>query len=941
MPTPKIKHSRGDVYLGNQAGLEDGQFFYSFINQDKNTSDNHTYSEGQLWIKDPSSEDLTEIANRRSLKSLTFRGWIYKSFKGDFLNANDSTEIAFSHCHEGDFWILDYTTDSTTSFTTKFRKGDILLITKAEYTIDLNTENAFRDKLKNVEYIKIPLPNLDTDDSDLNEGDYTDTVKQLEQRLNYRGELASATDLASVDAKVGYTYVVTKRFEVLKNRFDTDKERNKARQPNELGYITLRVGDLIKYNGETWTIIPIGQAVSDIIYIPNEIAIDNVDSFSPEHKEQLKSARNVSEALDILNITKAHLGADGRIPYEELPEAVAHGLTLQGLWHPLTDIALTGEIFDANDPANQADWPIKDENFSNLFWIVDCDGKVNVQYHDKTVKNRIIEFNTGDFIVFSTETKRFEVVDNSDRLTSITVTIPTVAGKKQTLLGDVGITADNKIKLKIDGNQIIIGGDRLISQSLLSDGEQGYFPIYSGDGTEFACSTLYQDLETNTIYSKLGFQIGTLNDPSDIIDYGNIGIRKTRGATKTTFTNNFFFIDSASTLKYNNGVFYRTTRIRPSERNTFATADEEIDIFFPEASSTMLGVFLNDSLTRNYLSKANYDGFVTDSLTSEQFVNAADASYERDGFKENFEQGFSNVGIGRSTAEDSETGEITFYAKSKDRLGSRGGFYVQLHSILNLKSQGADKVEHLLRREKTSRTHLIINPTVLEDDIETFVNMPTCSGTLLTWEELLAMFSRGVPLMLPAWELMNFRFRKGLIGLDTSPVTIKINRPAHDNVEIDRVNDLGENYGAGDKSTWSYIDSSKKGSLQDDTRGRIDDVVSFDSWLEAQRSIATKEAFIIPSTAKKDGNAVVDPETLDYIKDPEETKNDTYGKNKAGGKYQRLLPSRTLYEDEPVYFDPVTGKELPQNTRLKDVEMPAVGGVLLTSRSRIEGGVWL
>ena len=93
MPTPKIKHSRGDVYLGNQAGLEDGQFFYSFINQDKNTSDNHTYSEGQLWIKDPSSDDLTEIANRRSLKSLTFRGWIYKSFKGDFLNANDSTEL--------------------------------------------------------------------------------------------------------------------------------------------------------------------------------------------------------------------------------------------------------------------------------------------------------------------------------------------------------------------------------------------------------------------------------------------------------------------------------------------------------------------------------------------------------------------------------------------------------------------------------------------------------------------------------------------------------------------------------------------------------------------------------------------------------------------------------------------------------------------------------
>ena len=217
--------------------------------------------------------------------------------------------------------------------------------------------------------------------------------------------------------------------------------------------------------------------------------------------------------------------------------------------------------------------------------------------------------------------------------------------------------------------------------------------------------------------------------------------------------------------------------------------------------------------------------------------------------------------------------------------------------------------------------------------------MPCDDGTLLLWEDIQMLLGRGVPLMIPAWESMHHDVHD-FVGLSTSPITIKLNRKKSGWETTDRVNDLSENYGDGDKSTWSYIDSNKEGSLQNDTRGSIDDVVSFDSWIESQRAIATKEAFIIPSTAKVDGVSKMDPVTLEVTEDPNEVKNDKYGRDKKGGKYQRILPSRTLYPDEVTYYDALTGDLIPQDTTSKDVEMPAVGGVLLTSRSRIDCGQW-
>lgn len=951
---PTVQQARGDVNLVNQKDLKTGQIFWSYVNTDPKSSNGHTHSEGQLWIKDPSSNNLTEVANRRSLNAFKFQGYINKDFHGDFIHADENTQAAFRHCHTGDFWIFSSTqtfVKSEAEDPIVFHKGEILLITDAIYALDAKEDDPFRQNLKFVDYIKIPLPV--TDNKDIDTEDYNETVNILAQRIFYRGEIDSAdTFYKGLDnyQKTGYTFCITENVKVSAVYFNENSIQLRGNKTSNT--VSLRPGDLIHYTGQIWEIIPTGQSADYIAFKPDEDLIDSTTTFDDWMRDDLKKLSNVNEALNYLAANKAHLGKDGKLPYEQLPEAVAHGLTLQGIWYPLKN-----NVVDPNSAEGQNTWPEKDNSVTNLFWIVDCYGKTNVQYIDYLNPGRVVELNTGDFIVWSTETLRYEIIDNSDRFNALEVYVSTAAGKKVTLLGNVGLQGSGKIKITVgNNNDIIIGGDKLISQDMFSDGEAGYFPIYAGDGTELTKSVLFQDddaivktadgEDTKGVLKTLyGFTIGNVDSRKVLETYGQIGIHKTVGATKTTYINNCFFIDTAHTKQNDNKVFFRRTRLYASERNNFADGDEVLDIYYPEASSTLIASFLEDDLTRNYFTKTNKNGFITDSLTKEE---TDVSSYQREvgAFDENYNDGFINQGIGRTASEDLESGEITFYAKTKDkeanspyRVGSIGGFYTDLHSVINGFSQGANQTEHLLKRTKV-RTRLVINPSVLEDEIETFVKMPTCSGTLLTWEELLLAYGNGVPLMIPAWELMDFRTYKDVIGLDTSPITIKLNRKKHDHTKYDRENDLSKDYGPGVKSTWSYIGSSHEGSLQEKRRGPIDDVVEFDSWLEAQRSIASNEAFILPASSRADSKSTIDPKTLDYLEDEnEELNNDYYGRGRSGGMYQRILPSKSIYASEPQYYDPITGKAIPQNV-IKDVEMPAEGGVLLTSRSRIDGGWW-
>lgn len=945
----KIQINRGDIRKRKIDDLRNGQFFWSYINEDPfNNNPQHSYSRGQLWIKDPSSAGFTEIADRRTLNALLFKGFIYEDFKGDFINASEKTQIDFCRCHVGDAWIFKCV--NKTDFKVPFFKGDILLITKAIYE-DTNEENSlkssFPDKLSEVDYIRIPGSEFYNEYSDLEAETLNDAILELEYRLNYKGEISTEEEFLKASKKKGNMYILIEPLYLDTSKLDLPFSRATTQLK-----VKTKIGDFVYWNGKKWVLIPSGMEAKDIKYEPNKEEIESVTTFETSHIEELESSQNVQEALDILNRTKAQLNSEGKVPLSQLPDFIRRALSFVGIFYPVKNSSETYK----NDIDNQNEWPelLNEEGISKngQFWIVDCKGVQNVQYIDRDNEGRVVELNSGDWIVWTEATGKFEIIDNSDQLSAIEVYAPDLEGVKQTLQGVVGITVDHNsnLQIKISDHTIIISEKNpMVVQDASTLGRKNYFSKYKDERT-LTPGPLYHDEENEKVISEYGFQVGAPLNERNLDTYGDVIVRKTPGTQGgSPFINNVFALE---TFFFNTegDIAERLTRINSSMRKKLAgdLLSDIVDVTLPEATSLLVGILDGEEIAPEYLTKSSLDGFITETLNRE--FQTETGEYFNDYFKENLEDGFLNVGYGRTVSEDVDLGEITFYAKTKDYKTFRKdgtflstGFYTQRHSYANKNSKLWDKDEHFLNRDSVvSRTHLVINPSIIaQDELENFVKMPYGSGTLLLWEDFFMIFGNpGVPLMIPAWEKMHYDVFD-FVGLDTSPITIRLNRPKSGWTSVERINNLAGNYGEGDKSTWSYIDSNKEGSLQNDDRGAIDDVVSFDSWLEAQRSIATKEAFIIPSTATKDGLSRRDPITDAYVMDPEETKNDKYGSDKSGGKYQRILPSRTLYKNESVYYDYHTGELIKQDVKTKDVEMPAEGGVLLTSRSKIDGGIYI
>lgn len=973
----KVKQSRGDVYLANRdQDLLEGQLFWSYVWNDakKTNGKKRTYSEGQLWIKDPSSKELTEVANRRSLHAATFRGFIETDFNGDFKNANEETQHFLKHAHIGDFWFFNYKynknneSDTFHSFKYTFNKGDALLITKTSYKNTGNETGPYRDILEDVDYIRIPGSLVDTDVSDLKAENLTDAVTELEQRLLYRGEFKNIEEFYKLPKGKGWMYLAREFIRIDKSLL---KLPNNAEYTEEK-YVLVKRGDFIYWNGLHWTHIRSGVSPKDLPYFPIEKEIDEVVSFDEFHREQLKNVHNVKEALDTLFTQKVGFDEGGRIPYDALPTsligAVTNNMILQGLWYPIIDNSLP--IDEIKDESNQADWPepidtegnVVDNYKSGWFWIVDTRGVINVPYHDKTQPGRVVELNSGDFIIWVEKTNQFEVIDNSDRVSSIELIINKETGEtKQTLLGNVGFKVEDKtgkISTSVKENTIVITVAGLLGQDPDLSGQKNYFPIYKNE-KELTKSSLHEEPEADgstTIISNVGFQVGEEYNPQRTDLYGNITIHSVSTDNSVAGKSNSSYIIDAKALREDSEQFTRVTRISTNLRNRFTsnfTVSEILNILLPDASATLVGIAhdmristvkkdeesgedievvetVSDNLTDGYVTKTYKDGFITDTLTSEIFIKDKQLEAEQ-------EEGLLNIGVGRTVSEDVDTGEVTFWAKTKD--DQTQGFYIGHHNK-ELGSIAASRIEHFLNRESKGKTHLTINPTVLKNDIENYIKLPMEDGTLLLWEDwTLHISGQGKPLMIPAWEDMEWDGHK-YVGLDTSPITIKLNRKASGNTVVDRVNDLSKDYGTGDKSTWSYIQSNREGLATND-RVSKDDVVSFDSWLEAQRSIATKESFILPASVVQDDDGnVMDPHTLKVTEPEMGPQLVDYGKNAKDGKFQRILPSGTLYRDSEQYFNWHTGKKIPQQVIKKDVEMPSCGGVLLTDRSTIYGGYY-
>lgn len=807
MPAVVI-NQRGDIKKSN---LTPGQFFWSYVNEDGTTSEGHTYSEGQLWILDNRSGDTVEIGGVRAAKSMVYRGEL-GSFRGDWKGSSD---VRFNHPHEGDYWVADsniYTKDS--KFNIDFLDGDLLLVTKATYENNSNATTGFSDTLKDIEYIKISCSSATVD---------------------YKGFVSSSDELtkAIVDAAYG-------NFWLVKKDFSTDTE-------------SYHLGDFILYNKDselTKISSSIMRYAENVSYTPNAEAIQKVQTFTTDHKTLLASLRDVQTALQQLSIHKAELDDTGHIIYAQLPEQLQNEVAelidnlankYQGLWNPLSTYfdkyGYNDTSTDYNLEDNQDDYPKKYNDdgeeidfYGGDYFIVQIgDPDIQyVQYVDKTT-GEVTEFADGDWIIWNDTERKWEKIDNSDRLNSVIVEVNTGDGttSEGVLTGNVKIKTADKILLRLDNGDIVIYGQRLLNQDPNDpEGKTKYFPIYSNtsDINQVKTSNLLQDGEV--IYDEVSLVVGSKSNERYATVWGDVTIATTYNSSLP----NKNFNEKHYAVFYNTvsegATFYDTfTQVSASDRNTLLDLladDGFIDIKLPEASSTLVGVLDGDEIKKDYITKSAHDGFVTTSTILEEILNS---------------KTFVTFTANNIQVENTYTNNVKFY----DFDGYR---------VDDFDTRMAD---------------LIMNPST---HTQITVYLPVSSGTLLTIEEFLSYImadEHRVP------QIINGKAENGnaMKYLVNSPIIARMygqkltftywivesGKIVEHTFEYEDTFDVSTNDAT--KEAFTELNTTKT------TSNKIN-FLSFDAFVQAKKALVAEDTVMIHSKQDGDHYSIVSPSQRNF-----------------------------------------------------------------------------
>lgn len=779
----KVQISRGDIKLKQ---LDEGELFWSFINTDPTLSNGHSFSLGQLWIKDPSKEEPTEVANIRSLDALKLVGEIDNGFDGDFVN---SALPVFNRCHKGDVFVIKETIPEE-KFGEVYYKNDLLIITGTVYE---EVEGGdFRDKLKSVTYKRYPGTDFSNEGTDLEAENIQDAIVELSLRLKYAGEFYSYEDFAKTsNMKRGHLYYLRK--DVILNA--TVIKAPEDRVVEDFAY--LRKGDFVFWNGTKWHLIPSGLVPADIKYVVEPSVLNKYDTFEEYHKHLFENCTNLKEVIDVLISDKAPLNSLGKIPYSVLPDSVRNGLSLKGKWCPIIDVEV-----DPNNPDNQNDWPKPTNEYGELitehqngdFYIVDCKHSINIKYKDKdSVVERIMELNSGDFIVYCDSTQRFEIIDNSDRISSLIFT--DFLGVDHDLTQNIKIKGDGILNISVSNNEVTLGVTNPISEG------KPYYHVMFDEHGRLKYSSVFED-------------------GSYVKSEKTIRVMYQIGDSTSGFINNGFEI--LSVIDAGGSIKERLTKLKPSEVGT----DLDLDLRLPHRSSKIIGELSRDVMLEDYIVKVHEDGIITDSLIKESVYDQPKGNFT----------GEVNIGVGKTKSEDLLTGEISFFGKTEDPMG-----FETLNRTRELKFN-RNTYEHFLD-ETSSKTTIKINPKNLRYQKVSHLTLPEDDGVITTFEEQFDIYSaNGEALVIPVWENFTDHDRPTL-GLSISPISIKMNRTKSGEEDTDRTSDLTET------ETYTNAKTELLGPTEEN-------IVSFDAWLESKRVVASKQGFIMPSANETPTNNI-------------------------------------------------------------------------------------
>ena len=943
----RIQIARGSLsaFLNSGQQLIQGELFWQAKNNSNNAetgfrdNPNRPWDEGTLYIGHPHlSEDgnghpLNEmplpIAGARAFKGLVYRGTLSEQ-QSLYIN---ETEIGdtFKYVRTGDFFIFaNNAKGGEFKDVYDFRKNDILLVTYAEY--DISTGLA-----SNIQITKIDCSGgdayqtrFDNTNTDFEADNVQDALEELEyEKLSYRGTLSSQIQVNGLEPDIGTLWlIVTDGLE-----FTYKKSENALERPTKKGDFAYYVNDEVG-----WIIIPSGYTDSEDIDYNPEAAVDaqravnsGDTTYDESHIAATAQLTTVKAALDFILANHAQLDAAGKVPLSQLHDTVLGNLQYCGVWNPL----ILDNTNGTNDPTYQSDRPTgvdtdgsgEDGNplvpHNGDYYIIQTSG-TNIQYCDKTsydensgTYKRIIELNNGDWVVFSkspisdasvdpsdTVKYHWSKIDNSDRITAINFDINGTHTTGEALdlsptqqvsrIGTPTLAASDKLVLWENGGTITVAGVRLVSQKLDENGRATVIPRYTGNKNELENSTIYNYTDEEKGELTLFHSNVSIGDNAHTFEtevHGNVHIFPHLSATSNGYEDTMLKFYQAVDESLTADLRELDLRVQP---NYYPGSN----VFLPEYSSTIIGKLKGVDLISGRITKSTQNGYIDSSSIEEHMIANPNHVTDESGNQYYSDDDIDSVEIHAPTlsVNNAEIRHIVFGQKRTLELNDNG----DPDPINGNNTRFVDG--HLPTEEY--KANLYANGYQI-GNIEVY--LPSRSGTLLTdtdfadqikgTEKRLSVFGPTIT--------VEGKERSTLIDSNIRQTANAL------------FNTMMKTASIKSDSDTEYLETYKKPEL---TTGGY----------EEEDTVVETDLVVGKLSTGEEGQLHVESQRNLLI-----TGDEIFANPNANNVF---FHSDRIFESDSQYRNPYTEELNP----LSDVhvDLPAQSGVLLTSNSRIDGGIW-
>lgn len=816
--------SRGSLKKKIASGFAQAELFWEprTTDIDNKSPDFNKWNEGTLWIGrpslngSPSAELPIPIAGGRTHNALVYRGTL--STEASIL------DDIFEHARVGDWYVFTADAVAGTSTTKEytfhkiddFRKGDVLVIVDVggRTNIDIDTGRILNQSL--IKYYRLNNSGGYADDVYFRESvtknfyqwqanNVEGALKETQiEKLQYIRTISSAADIPATPI-VGGLYLV----------IANDIEFNTSRGSNTF---ICNKGDFVYWTADTlyeddaaeyktyntdyyWHLIPSGYTNADEIDYYDAEKINNgqkdvfikslFGTFSDYHKDLFsKNSGNVHKMLDFLMANKAQLDEQGKVPLSQLHDTVLGALQYKGNFCPLNG-TITEDMLSVEEGTNLVTVTVEERynplpgfayykdgdtlNTSNEYsvqngdyYIIDLSsyGITNLQYD---TGNGIWELNTGDWIVFSASDNQDDMsagssaqkghwtkIDNSDRLTQTSYIVDriyddnfwtTIIDEKQlNLVGNPVLRASHKVGLVNKGHSTVeIVGDHLVDQLLNEHSITAYHPRYvNEDGTiqnSFLEDILTDYATGDMTYDYSQFHKAQSNNKSLFHSNVVIGVENSEHRDLTTYGDihvlPHLVLDEDSNTQINEKSLIH---FRVFENNIkkdiylFAQdgskvgehgidedmSDELVNIALPEHTSTLVGKLSGVQFEEGRILKSVNEGY-TESSSIEEHINESDNTM-------NFHDGAKNI--------------VEFHSQVSTPINNTYEIWFGSYDSANNKNyEDSDFTEDgQLRSALLAR----LTKNLYQEEANIYVSLPCESGTLLTQENLIKIFGNVV-----------------------------------------------------------------------------------------------------------------------------------------------------------------------------------------------------